>query len=72
MSDLVNHVVTKNGYMLTGDRRGIVTPYVSRHEVWNWAIENEITIEFQGSLAGHDLWYVKNDKDRLWFILRWS
>jgi hypothetical protein len=55
-----------------GDSRGIVTPYEKRHEVWEWAQKNKIEIEYQGSLDRKDLWYVKNDQHRAWFILRWS
>jgi hypothetical protein len=55
-----------------GDSRGIVTPYEKRHEVWEWAQKNNIEIEYQGSLDRKDLWYVKNDRHRAWFMLRWS
>ena len=37
-----------------------------------WAQKNKIEIEYRGSLDRKDLWYVKNDQHRAWFILRWS
>ena len=64
--------VTKGRVKLMGDSRGIVTPYVKRQEIADWAQKNKIEIEYHGSLDRKDLWYVKNDKYRAWFILRWS
>ena len=72
MSERIAHVIDSRWYVLMGDSRGIVTPYEKRHEVYEWAQTNNIEIEFQGSLDGKDLWYVKNDQHRTWFILRWS
>lgn len=72
MSERIAHVIDSRWYVLMGDSRGIVTPYEKRHEVYEWAQTNNIEIEFQGSLDGKDLWYVKNDQHRAWFILRWS
>jgi len=72
MSERIDHVIDKRGYTLIGDHRGIVTPYEMRQEVYEWAQKNKIKIEYQGSLDRKDLWYVKNDQHRAWFILRWS
>jgi len=72
MSERIAHVIDSRWYVLMGDSRGIVTPYEKRHEVYEWAQTNNIEIEFQGSLDSKDLWYVKNDQHRAWFILRWS
>jgi hypothetical protein len=72
MSERIVHVIDRRGYVLMGDSRGIVTPYEKRHEVWEWAQKNNIEIEYQGSLDRKDLWYVKNDRHRAWFMLRWS
>lgn len=71
MSANIIHV-TKGRVSLMGDSRGILTPYEKRLEVWAWAEENNIQIEYQGSLAKKDLWYVKDDRERAWFILRWA
>lgn len=72
MSERIAHVIDKRGYVLMGDSRGIVTPYEMRHEVYEWAQKNNIEIEYHGSLDRKDLWYVKNDQHRVWFLLRWS
>ena len=72
MSERIDHVIDKRGYVLMGDSRGIVTPYEIRHEIANWALANNIEIEYRGSLHRQDLWYVKNDQHRTWFILRWA
>lgn len=64
--------VKKGRVSLTGDSRGILTPSEKRSDVWLWAQENNITIEYQGTLSKTDLWYVKNEQDRIWFVLRWS
>lgn len=50
MSNNIVHV-TKGRVSLTGDPRGVLTPYERRLEVWAWAEENNIQIEYQGSLA---------------------
>jgi hypothetical protein len=71
MSERIDHVIDKRGYTLIGDSRGIVTPYEMRQEVYEWAQKNNIEIEYQGSLDRKDLWYVKNEQHRNWFILRW-
>ena len=67
-----DHVIDSRGYTLVGDIRGITVPWELRHEVYNWADKNKIEIEYQGSLSGHDLWYVKDDIHRAWFALRWK
>lgn len=72
MSELVNHVKNDRGHVLVGDSRGVLVPYYLRNKVWQWGEENKIKIEYHGSLDGQDLWYVKNDQDRAWFVLKWS
>ena len=64
--------VAKGRFSLMGDSRGILVSYVKRQEVYEWALKNKIEIEYQGSLDRKDLWYVKNDQHRAWFVLRWS
>ena len=71
---VVNQIahVTKGRVQLMGDSRGIITPYVKRQEVYEWAQMNNIEIEYHGSLDRKDLWYVKDDRHRAWFVLRWA
>ena len=72
MSKIVDHVIDERGYALMGDSRGILVDWQSREDVWRWAVDNNIVIEYRGSLAGKDLWYVKDDQHRVWFALRWQ
>ncbi len=72
MSKIVDHVIDKRGYALMGDSRGVIVSCTLRNQIWQWAEENKIKIEYQGTLDGMDLWYVKEDKHRSWFVLRWS
>ena len=72
MSDLTEHVIDDRGYALIGDSRGIIVPWTKRQEVWEWAGKNKIIVEYQGSMSGLDLWYVRNDVHRAWFALKWK
>jgi len=60
------------GLIFTCDARDIGTPYSYRQEVYAWAGENGITIEYQGTLGGFDVWHVQDEQHRAWFTLRWS
>ena len=71
MSVVVTHVTSELGYKLMGDSRGIVTATGQRPEIWKWACENGISVDYRGSLSGKDLWYVKCSKGRMLFTLRW-
>lgn len=62
----------KGRVKLVGDSRDIAVPYEKRKQVWNWCYENNVTVTYEGSLAGIDLWRVKDDEQRLWFTLRWA
>lgn len=62
----------KGRFRLVGDSRDIAVPYNKRKQVWNWCYENDVTVTYEGSLAGVDLWRVKDDEQRIWFALRWS
>lgn len=59
-------------FKLIGDARGFTVPVVNRTDYWNWCQDNDIKTEFHGSMSGVDLWYVKNDEDRMLSLLRWS
>lgn len=72
MSENIEHVIDSRGYALMGDSRGITVDWQLRESVWKWAVENGIVIEYQGSLGGQDLWYVKDDQHRTWFTLKWK
>jgi hypothetical protein len=59
-------------FKLVGDARGFTVSSSLRKEYWDWCWNNQIETEYQSSLNGLDLWYVKNEKDRMLAVLRWS
>ena len=65
-------VHTENGYVLMGDERDIAIPYSKRQEVYEWAGQNGITVEYQGTLGGTDVWRVRDEQQRAWFALKWQ
>ena len=70
--EIKDHVIDARGYALMGDIRGITVLWNLRKQVWDWCEKNNIEVSYQGSLGDRDLWYVKNDRDRALFALRWS
>lgn len=62
----------KGRVKLVGDNIDVAVPYKLRADVWLWCRENDIKVEYQGSLSGTDLWRVRDDTHRIWFVLRWS
>ena len=72
MSELIDHIIDERGYTLRGDSRGILVPWTLRQQVYEWAGQNKIAVEYHGSMSGMDLWYVKDDVYRAWFALRWK
>jgi hypothetical protein len=72
MSSIKEFVHTDRGYVLMGDSRDIAVSYSHRQALYDWASENKITIEYQGTLDGTDLWRVREEQHRSWFVLKWS
>ena len=62
----------KGRLKLIGDERDIGVATWWRDAVWRWCDENSIAIEYQGTLAGYDVWRVKDEPQRAWFVLRWA
>lgn len=61
-----------SGYVLMADDKDIAVPFSKRQELYEWCGQNKITVEYQGSLSGVDVWRVKDDQQRAWFKLRWA
>jgi len=61
-----------SGYVLMGDEKDVAVSYSKRQEVYEWCGANKITVEYQGSLAGVDVWRIRDDQQRMWFTLRWN
>ena len=72
MSDCKVFATDTRGYVLMGDSRDIAVAYNKRQEVWDWCHENKITPEYQGTMAGTDLWRIRDEQERVWFSLRWA
>jgi hypothetical protein len=66
----------ESGAQLISDERDIAVDCRKRTVVWSWCAENNIVAEYQGTrfgnLFGLDMWRVKNDQDRILFLLRWQ
>lgn len=61
----------KGRVKLVGDERDVAVVSNYRQDVWDWCAANKIELEYQGSLGGADLWRVRDDRQRVMFILRW-
>jgi hypothetical protein len=72
MSKLKEFVHDPRGYVLMGDSRDIAVSYDQRQAVWDWCEANKITVEYQGTLYRTDLWRVRDEQQRVMFMLRWS
>ena len=66
------------GFKLTGDERDIAVNWQKRHEVRDWCSVNNIRVEFNdkntvsGKFFGVDLWRVKDEQQRMLFLLKWG
>ena len=71
----------RDGIVLRGDDRDFMLPAQYKMAVLRWCRLNHIDIECPLSQAnrglargyfGMDIWRVKDEKQRMWFMLRWS
>lgn len=62
----------KGRVQLVGDARDIAVDAGQRQDVWDWCHQNNITPEYQSTLAHTDLWRVRDEQQRTAFILRWA
>lgn len=66
----------ESGAELIGDERDIAVNWQIRLEVYDWLQENNIEAEYQGAafgrLFGIDLWRVKDEHQRVLFLLKWG
>ena len=60
------------GYVLMGDARDIGVATRLRNEVITWCDDNDIVFLFQGNMAGTDVWRVRDEQQRVMFILKWA
>jgi hypothetical protein len=62
----------KGRFKIICDERDIDVATWHRYEVWCWCTDRNIELEYQGTANGIDIWRIKNEKHRMWFILRWT
>ena len=71
----------RDGVVLRGDHRDFMLPVQHTMAVLAWCRRNQIDIERPLSKGnrgvargyfGMDIWRVKDEKQRMWFALRWS
>jgi hypothetical protein len=72
MIDLEEWKRAVSNYVSVIDTIDVVISYTKRQEVYDWCSEHNIEIEYQGTMMGTDVWRVKDEKQRLWFKLRWQ
>ena len=59
-------------FKFMSDDRDIRVKVWDRDAVWVWCEENGIGLEYQGTLAGTDVWRVRDERQRVLFALKWS
>lgn len=70
--------VEKNSYQLVSDERDIMLPWKLTKEIQTWCNANNIIAEqnpqqvILQTAFGVALWRIKDEKQRMWFALRWS
>lgn len=62
----------KGRVRLVGDERDVAVVSNYREDVWAWCDANSIEVEYQGTLAKVDLWRIRNEQQRVAFLLKWS
>ncbi len=72
MSDRKVFAQDNTGYCLMADEKDVAVPFFNRQKVYEWCGANRISIELLGTLAGTDVWRVRDDRQRAWFAMRWA
>jgi hypothetical protein len=67
----------RGDFRLVGDECDVMVDWHQRMEVWDWCDEHGIDIEYSDSAHiskyfGVDLWRVKDERQRVLFILKWG
>ena len=73
--------MTRDRFTLRGDDRDIMVPAQYKSSVLRWCRKNKIDVECPLSkdhqdivkhYFGVNLWRIRNDQQRMWFIMRWA
>jgi hypothetical protein len=68
----LNHLDIGRGYVLNYDSKDIPLPSTIRQEVWDWSEKHGIVLEgHKYGVAGMDIWRIRDEEQRVRFILRW-
>ncbi len=68
----LNHLDLGRGYVLNYDSRDIPLPVNLREQVWSWCERQNIELEGQFyGVNGCDVWRIKDEEQRVRFILKW-
>ncbi len=45
-----------------------------RDQFWEWCQKHDILCEYMGTtpIENTDTWYIGNEKDRMWAMLKWG
>jgi len=69
--------IERKSYKLISDERDVMLPMGLTNQVEEWCLNNNITAEqVQRQLIGQTafgvtLWRIKDERKRMWFMLRW-
>ena len=67
---------SSSGAELISDERDIAVDWRIRLDVYDWIQENKIQAEYQGSAYSRlfevDLWRIKDEQQRMLFLLKWG
>jgi hypothetical protein len=55
-----------------GDSQMFLVDSKQREQVWTWAHQLDIGIEYNGTNFGNDIWRVVDSKHCVLFALRWA
>jgi len=70
--------IERKSYKLISDERDVMLPMGLTDQVEEWCLNNNITAEqVQRQLIGQTalgvtLWRIKDERQRMWFMLRWA
>lgn len=71
MINLAEWRMTDKGYVCTVDSSDIMLPSDLRADIYDWCWQQGILVVLEGIMVGMDVWQIRNEKHRMWFILRW-
>jgi len=72
MINLEEWKMTDTGYVRTVESTDILLPSALRADIYDWCWEKSILVALEGTMAGMDVWSVKDEKQRMWLQLRWQ